>query len=720
MKHVIAIAGKVSVVDVPPPICGDGDILVETAYSVISTGTETWTINSTEPIGAQDILKDGTKLAKAKDLIQHVWKTEGLEGIIDYTKMVRNPQVPLGYSVSGVVKMVGRNIPDIVPGERVACVGEGKATHAEMVAVPRNLVAKIPDRVDLQDASFAALGAIALQGFRRSGLQVGETVVVIGVGLVGNLVSQIARAAGCRVAAIDMRTERLNLIAKLGAELTVKLDDPDLDKKLNHFTRGRGADAAIICAATTNSDPVNLAAKLVRDRGTLVVVGRVGLDFDRKALFQKELQVFMSRSLGPGRYDPIYEERGVYYPFSYVRWTLNRNIEGFLDLVAAGEIHLKELVANIYPIDKAEEAYRELSVTPKAAVLLSYGKQSELNRKESTDSREIKTYQSGRPKIAVVGPGNFAKETLIPLLKGSGIFRLGWLVSSNPVHAKQLAQRFRFESETTNFADVLSDDETIGVFITTPNNLHHQMVVAAARAGKAVFVEKPLCLNEVELRDIQKAQTETGSRIVVGFNRRYSPLILRLKAELDRLNGPFMVTYRVIQDFTPLSKWVQDPLIGGGRIIAECGHFFDTFNFLLGQFEPKITVNCANINGSSTVARDNFVATLNYPDGSVATLIYTALGNRRADRERIEVFAQGKVMVLNDFRDLTIYDQEGNTTVKESAQDKGHRREFEAFAELLQGKSTSVITLEEAVAATRISFEVEKLARGATPETSTD
>ena len=720
MKHVIATAGKVSVVDVPPPKCRDGEVLVETAFSVISTGTETWTINSTEPIGAHDLIRDGSKISKATDILNHVWQTEGIEGIIDYTRMVRNPQVQLGYSVSGVVKEVGRNVPDIVPGERVACVGEGKATHAEFVAVPRNLVTKIPERVDFEDAAFAALGAIAMQGFRRSGAQIGETVVVIGVGLVGNLVAQIAKAAGCRVVAIDIKRERLELITKLGADIALSPDSPDLEKKVLDFTRGRGADSVIICAASESSDPVNLAAKLSRDRGTITVVGRVGLSFDRKPLYQKELQIFMSRSLGPGRYDPIYEDKGIDYPLSYVRWTLNRNVEGFLELVALGKVHLKELVAKKYPVERAEDAYRELASTSKAAILLEYKDSTKTQPRKSVVLPVRSLANNNLPCIAVVGPGNFAKETLIPLVKGSGLYRLVWLVSSNPIHARQLASRFRFERETASFEDVLDDKQTIGVFITTPNNLHFPMVVAAAKAGKIIFVEKPLCLNEDELSEIEKVQSETGARIVVGFNRRYSSLVRKIKTEMERLDGPFLITYRVIQDFTPLSKWVQDPTVGGGRIIAECGHFFDTFNFLIGESNPKVSVQCVHINAGSTVARDNFVATLTYQDGSVATLSYTTLGNRNVERERLEVFGQGKVMILNDFRNLTIYDQKGSTVIKASGQDKGHRTEFEEFAKLLKGEPSASISFEEAVAATRISFEVDRLARGSPSSSNSD
>ena len=357
MKQVIARAGKVEVVEVPAPICGPDEVLVRTAYSLISTGTESWTIGATEPIAARDLMGNTQKLKKAVNLARDVLKKEGFGGLLDYTKAVRNPQVSLGYSLSGVAVEVGRNVTDIVVGDRVACAGEGKACHAEFASVPRNLTSKVPGSVELRDASFTTVGAIAVHGFRRSGAQLGEAVGVVGSGLVGNLVVQVAKAAGCRVVAMDLKDARVQLAKESGADLVLSPTDPLLDSQVSQFTEGRGLDNVLVCAATTSSDPVNLASRIARDRARVTVVGRVGMDFERKDYYQKELEVQMSRSLGPGRYDALYEEKGIDYPIGYVRWTLNRNMDAFLKLVEQGKMNVQTLVGGVYPIHNASSAY---------------------------------------------------------------------------------------------------------------------------------------------------------------------------------------------------------------------------------------------------------------------------------------------------------------------------------------------------------------------------
>jgi predicted dehydrogenase/threonine dehydrogenase-like Zn-dependent dehydrogenase len=713
LKQVIAKAGDVMVVEVPAPTCRENEILIRTAFSVISTGTETWTIDATEPISANQLMRDSSRIRKAIHLVNQVWKGEGAIGLVDYVKSVRNPQVPLGYSSAGVVMALGKQVTDFTIGDRVACAGEGKATHAEFVAVPRNLVTKVPDGVEFQDAAFATIGAIALQGFRRSGAQIGESVVVIGAGLVGNIVAQICKSSGCNVVVLDLKQERLELAKEVGADLALSTKDDKLDEHVRHFTNGRGADAVIVCAATSGSEPINLASRLARDRARITIVGRVGMEIERKDYYQKELDLSMSRSLGPGRYDPVYEEDGVDYPVGYVRWTLNRNMEGFLGLVKNKRVRLRELIGGVYQIERATEAYEALKVqSSKAAVLLDYHLLETKHLAVSSNSVTLtERGAKGRTGVALIGPGNFAKETMIPILRRTSTVNLRWVIASNPLHSRQVAERYRFQRCGTNFGEVLSDAETRAVFITAPNNLHYPMVLDAARAGKAVFVEKPLCLNRDELEDIAKAQAQTGARIVVGFNRRYSPFILKAKEILDRLDGPFLLNYRVNADYIPLARWVQDPEIGGGRIIAEGCHFFDLFNFLLKSSHPEVTVACAGVNDSSTVTRDNYQATLKYGDGSVASLTYSALGNRSMERERLEIFGQGVAMAMEDFSRLTVYNREGKMQFSFDGQDKGHRKELDEFLKSVQGEPSSIISFKEAVEAMEVTFKVEELAR---------
>ncbi|HZW84616.1 MAG TPA: bi-domain-containing oxidoreductase, partial [Nitrososphaerales archaeon] len=591
-----------------------------------------------------------------------------------------------------------------------ACAGEGKAIHAEYVAVPRNLVARVPPGVTLEEASFGTIGAIALHGFRQSGAKIGESVCVIGVGLVGNVVSQIAKAAGCKVIAIDQRSDRLSLAKASGITNAFSSDDPRLTEHISALTDGAGADKVIICAATGSSDPVNQASRLTRDRGRVTIVGRIGMDLERKDYYQKELEVSMSRSLGPGRYDPVYEEDGVDYPIGYVRWTLNRNMGGFLGLVAEGSVDIMKVVGARFPVTEAPKAYGSLKNGEVVAVLLEYVDSPKGQMSERTESLGFKPRQ-GRVEIALVGPGNFAKEVLIPSLRGDPSYDLRWLVSSNPLHAKQLGERYRFQKCSTSFEEPLADPEVKAVFISTPNNLHFPMVVKAARAGKVVFVEKPLCLSGLELNEIQKVQTETGARIVVGFNRRYAPLAKLMKKGLDSLDGPMLINYRVNADFIPRTRWVQDPQVGGGRVIAECCHFVDFFNFLTGLKDPQVGVTCVGVNGTSTVARDNIVATLKYGDGSVANLTYSALGNRELNRERVEAFKQGTAFVLDDFKSLHVLEPGRPHEHGSAHQDKGHKAELVEIAKMMRGEPNEVVSFEDVISTTLTTLEMDRLTR---------
>jgi predicted dehydrogenase/threonine dehydrogenase-like Zn-dependent dehydrogenase len=709
MKQVVARAGRVEVIDSPIPSIGDNEVLVKTLYSVISSGTETWTIQSTQPLGADDVLGDKGRLKKAFELSSNVIKQEGLSGLVDYTRLVRNPTVPLGYSLSGIVVKVGKNVKDLVIGDRVACAGEGKACHAEYASVPRNLTAKVPEEVDMSEAAFTTLGAIALHGFRTSGSRIGEVIGVIGAGLVGNLTIQIAAAAGCMVVAIDQRKDRLDLAMQSGASLALNPTDPLLFSKVQNITAGRGLDAVIICAATESSEPVNLASKLLRDKGVVTIVGRVGMQFERKDYYQKEIEIRMSRSLGPGRYDQTYEDKSVDYPVGYVRWTLNRNMEGFLQLLKSKKLNLPLLIASRVPVEKATEAYSLLERESKVAVLLYY---SEMTQTRQVTSLVMRTKKiEGAINVGLVGPGNFAKEIILPLLRRNKDFNLKWVIASNPLHARQIAERYHFERFGTSYDELLEDKSVDLVIITTPNNLHYEMVVKAARAQKAVFVEKPLCLNKQELQDIVKVQRETGSPIIVGFNRRYSPLVVRLKEEMRRLSPPFMINYRVNADFIPMARWVQDPEIGGGRVIAECCHFIDLFNFLLNSYSPEIYAASVSANGSTVVTRDNVVLILKYPDGSVSTLTYSALGNRNLERERIEVFGDGHAFVLDDFRKLTIFTPKKTSIHNLPKVEKGHKEEFTELAKLLHGERNSLISFEEAVASMNCTFDAETILR---------
>jgi predicted dehydrogenase/threonine dehydrogenase-like Zn-dependent dehydrogenase len=711
MKQVVARAGRVEVIDVPRPVCPENGVLVRTEYSVISTGTESWAIGSTEPIGTSKVVKSSALVSKAYRLSKDVLRQEGVAGVRDYVEAVRHPELPLGYSSSGVVLEIGRNVTDLVAGERVACAGEGKASHSEYAVVPRKLVAKVPQNLSMKDAAFSTVGAIALHAVRTAGLQIGESVGVMGAGLVGNLVAQIAKASGCKVACFDLRDDRLELARKLGVDLVLRSDDSMLSSHVLSITGGVGLDHVFVCASSSSSDPINVAAGLARSRGQVIVVGRVGMEVERKEFYQKELRMLMTRSLGPGRYDPVYEEKGVDYPIEYVRWTLNRNMEAFMDIVKSGTVKVESLVGGEYPLASAAEAYESLDSKSKMTVLLRYDR-PEANPTQPVKQRESSIRpKSGKINIALVGPGAFAKETMIPLLRSSPNFNLRWLVSSSPIHAKQLERRYRFDQSTCDYEEVLSDKDLDLLVITSPNNLHFSMLSSAMRAGKLALVEKPLCITREEFEELKEIQVKSGLPIIVGFNRRYSPLVLEMKKRMVAMDGPFVINYRVNAGFVPPSRWSQDPNLGGGRIIHECCHFFDLFNFLLSPKEPRISVEVAGISGSNSVARDNVSVTLRYPNGSLATLLYVAMGSKALDRERIEVHAEKNSMVLDDFKEISFY---GTTrdSIKLPRADKGHREELEQVARLVRGKQSSVITTEEVFRTNELTFKVDEASRG--------
>ncbi|MDG6902223.1 MAG: Gfo/Idh/MocA family oxidoreductase [Nitrososphaerota archaeon] len=710
MKQVVARAGSVEVVDVPRPTCPENGVLVETEWSVISTGTESWAIGSTEPMGASDVVKD-SKLGKAYRLSREVIRQEGISGFRDYVDAVRHPELPLGYSSSGTIVEVGRGVTDLLVGERVACAGEGKATHSELASVPRKLVAKVPEGLSMKDAAFSTVGAIALHAARTANLQIGETVGVLGVGLVGNLVAQIAEASGCKVAGMDLRDDRLELARRLLSGPTFRSDDPSLASHILNFTDGVGLDHVFVCAASESSGPVNLAAKLLRSRGQLVLVGRVGMDLERKEFYQKELKLLMTRSLGPGRYDPVYEEKGVDYPLEYVRWTLNRNMGAFMGLIRSGQVDVDGLVGGVFSLAAASQAYESLETQPKAAVLLRYEPETATKAKEKPVVVAPLPPKQGKIVVALVGPGAFAKETMIPLLKASPDFDLRWVVTSNPVHAKQLESRYKIGRGTCDYEEALADKELGLVVITSPNNLHSPMLISALKAGKLALVEKPLSINRQEFDEVKRVQSESKMPVLVGFNRRYAPLVLEAKKRMRQMDGPFVVNYRVNAGFVPPGRWSQDPEIGGGRIIHECCHFFDLFNFLLGPGEPRITVEAAGVSGSNSVARDNLSVSLRYPDGSLATLVYVAMGGKAMDRERMEIYGQKTSMVLDDFKTLSCYGDKAET-VRLPKMDKGHSDELREIASFATGKKSSVITTEEVFAATELTFRVDEAVRG--------
>ncbi len=669
--------GETSVVEVPVPRAQPGTVLVRTAASLVSTGTERTLVE----------FAGGSLIAKARsrpDLVRQTLDKARREGLLTTWEAVRNrldQPMPLGYASAGEVVEVGPGVTGIRMGDRVACAGAGYAIHADYAVVPRNLVALLPETVDYESGAFATLGAIALHGFRLGEPQVGERVAVIGLGLLGLLASMIARAAGCHVFAVDVDPARVERGSRLGAHAVLR---PEAEAAAAAFTRGQGFDLVLICAHTPNNDPIELAASIARDRGRVVATGLVGLDLPRKAFYEKELQFVVSRSYGPGRYDPAYEEGGHDYPLAYVRWTEERNLQAFLDLVAQGKVQPQSLITHRFPIERAAEAYRLItggSKEPFLAVLITYAQAAPLERRIAIPSHVPAPASTVR--LGVVGAGAFATGVLLPALKSlPQIERVG-LASATGAKAASAARRFGFAYAATDEDELLRDPSINVVAILTRHGLHARQTLAALQAGKHVFCEKPLALTRQDLEAIAHALSSGDRLLTVGFNRRFAPLALHMKASLSGAGEPMAIHYRVNAGPLPPGHWVYDPEQGGGRILGEVCHFIDFLTFLAGSLPTR--VHTLGLPDAGRYREENVLVTVEFADGSLGTIAYLANGDRSFPKERIEAYAAGRVAVLDDFRLLEVWSS-GRRRVWRSPlrQDKGHRGLWEAFAEAVR------------------------------------
>jgi predicted dehydrogenase/threonine dehydrogenase-like Zn-dependent dehydrogenase len=714
MKQVfVRSAREVVVEDVPLPICGDKEVLVANAYSVISAGTELSAIIKGKRSLVMSVLKDSALRKKALGYL----RKRGIKAGLTVAKERREAFIPLGYSSAGIVIALGKNVVDLNVGDKVACAGGGKANHAGVVSVPRNLVAKIPQGVPFEEATLTTLGAISMHGIRRAEVRFGETVVIFGAGLLGQLAVQIAKAAGCKVVATDIDPQRVEFAKKMGADVGLTVGKDDLEKEVLYYTRGIGADAVIIYAATSSSEPVNQAMRLCRKKGRIVVVGNVDMRLKRSPFYEKELDFLISRSYGPGRYDLSYEEKGIDYPIEYVRWTENRNMQAFLDLLGDKKIDVKPLIGKVFPIEEAKKAYDMLMSVEKRpfTVLLKYDPSQYLSIKKEVVP--IKRTVEISPKIVegkintvVIGAGGFAKNVLLPLLSKIPDYNLRAIVSATGINAKQVARKYDAEYGTTDYNEVLEDENVDLVVITTPHNLHYPMIIDAAKAGKAIYVEKPMCLTEGELDEIVKVISKTKVPLIVGFNRRYAPLVMRAKELLRSKHKPYLINYRVNAGFIPETSWVQDPEIGGGRIVGECCHFLDLFNFFIESEVESMSAMSIPVNNATVVANDNVVATVKWADGSLTTLLYTALGHRDLPKERIEIYVNGSSIVIDDFKNMELYGfRERNIRLRKP--DKGHYRQLVEISRFLKEEKTNIISFQECVKAMKMALDTEKLTR---------
>ena len=698
MKQVMIKQGQSIVEEVPAPCAEKGRVLVQVEYSCISPGTELSGMQgSAEPLWKK-ALKHPHKVKKAIEMVM----TQGFKktkSIVEGKHLAGNPT---GYSAAGTVVQVGTGVTDLRIGDRVACAGAQCAHHAEVISVPRNLTASIPENVSTAHASTITMGAIAMQGLRRAQPTLGETFVVIGLGFLGQLTSQFLKQSGCHVVGIDLNMQRTDLAEELGMDIGFQRSDVE---EIGHLTNGHGADGVIITAASPSHDIVSDAFHLCRRKGRVVLVGDVGLNLNRADFYQKEIDFFISTSYGPGRYDSLYEERGIDYPISYVRWTENRNMSAYLDLLAQEKLSLDALIAKIYPIDQAEEAYAALKtdISKPLGILLSYP-QSQTSHTITTPRIQYK--EGTHIEIAVVGAGGFAKGMHLPNLESlKELFQIKAVVSRSGHNAAATAKQFNAPIASTSYDEVLANPEIDAVIITTRHDLHQNMALKALQSGKHVLLEKPLCLNQEELEEIKAYFSENTSTplLLTGFNRRFSPSIQKIK---EHVKGPLIINYRMNAGYIPQEHWVQQEE-GGGRNIGEACHIYDLFTYLTGSKVSQINAQSIRPHSEQYHINDNFVATMQFEEGSVATLTYTALGSKDYPKEHMEIYADGKVFVLEDYKKVSLYG------IKESGlstqlSNKGQKEELAAFGKAILSGDAWPIPLWQQFQATEISFEIER------------
>ncbi|HEV2880348.1 MAG TPA: bi-domain-containing oxidoreductase [Pyrinomonadaceae bacterium] len=721
--------GEVSVADVPPPIAQRGRVLVRTAASLISAGTERMTVE----LGRKSLIG---KARERPDLVRQVIQKAQREGLVNTLTAVQtklNAANALGYSAAGVVVGVGDDAGDFRAGDRVACAGAGFASHAEVLSVPKNLCVRVPDGVDFESAAFGTLGAIALQGVRLAEPTLGESIVVIGLGLLGQLTVQLLKANGCRVFGIDLDPAKIELARTLGADDGC-VSGGDTHDSVLAWSRGRGADAVLITAATSSDQPIELAGEISRLKGRVVAVGLVGMNVPRKIYYERELTLKVSMSYGPGRYDPEYEERGHDYPFAYVRWTEGRNIEAFLDLVAAGSVRLAPLVTHRFAIEDGERAYNLIAgetKEPYLGVMLGYDTERELAR--NIERRAHDTYAPREParaagaattaaaaaaaavRVGMIGAGSYAQKFLLPNLKANGA-AFHAIATASGISARGIGEKYDFARVLASAEDVIADAAANLVVIATRHDSHATLARRALEEGRHVFVEKPLALSDEELDDMLRAARASAGQLLVGYNRRFSPHARACAESFAARREPLSILYRVNAGRIARTHWIQDPREGGGRIIGEVCHFIDLMHFLTGAVTTRVYAEAIAGRNEEAIDEDSVFITLRFSDGSNGQIAYLAEGDRALAKERIEVFGGGRTFVIEDFRSATLYEggRERRQT-KLRAQDKGQAEEVRALCAMVGADAPAPIALHDLAATTRATFRIRDSLRAGQP-----
>ena len=693
-------SGQTTVEDVPAPGLGRNSVLIQTRASLISAGTERMLVE----FGRASLLaKARAQPDKVKQVLDKI-KTDGLMPTLEAVFNRLDEPLPLGYCNAGTVLEVGPGASEFTVGDRVASNGP----HAEIVCVPKNLCAKIPDGVTDEQAAFTVLSSIALQGVRLAAPTLGETVAVIGMGLIGLVNGQLLRASGCRVLGVDVNASRLALAEGFGCQTVNSAAGGDPVEAAMACTNGHGVDAVIITASAPTHEIVHQAALMCRRRGRIVLVGVVGLNLRRDDFYAKELSFQVSCSYGPGRYDEKYEQGGQDYPYGFVRWTEQRNFQAVLETMRSRRLVVNELITHRFPLTEAPAAYEKIRRDGSSlGVILEYA--PEVSRSATISVSVPADASPGRGVLGVIGAGNYAKMTLMPTLSRLHA-SVAWIADLNGAAAQHLARKFGVAKATTDYKQILADPTVEAVMVIVRHNLHARFVIEALQAGKHVFVEKPLALTVEELRRILQAVREASNRhVMVGFNRRFSPHVQRIKRLLAGRSNPLAMTMTVNAGFAPSDSWVNDPQVGGGRILGEGCHFIDLLSFLADS--PVRTVAAAMMGPGPATREDKMSITLSFEDGSVGTVNYFANGARSYPKERLEVFSDGRTIELDNFRRTVGYGFKGFRKLKTWRQDKGHRAEFAAFVERVASGGEPLIPLDQLVNVTLASFAAMTAAR---------
>jgi predicted dehydrogenase/threonine dehydrogenase-like Zn-dependent dehydrogenase len=699
MKQIIQDlqSGKTILEDVPAPMVKKGSVLIQTKVSLVSLGTERMLVE----FGKANLIdKARQQPDKVKQVLDKI-KSDGLWPTLDAVFKKLGEPLPLGYCNAGEVIAVGEDVMEFKAGDRVASNGP----HAEFVLVPKNLAAKIPDNVSDEEAAFTVISSIGLQGIRLVNPTFGETITVIGLGLIGLITCQLLKANGCRVIGYDFDEAKVKLASTFGIIAFTASKENDPVKVCLENTHGIGADGVIITASTQSDDVISQAAQMSRKKGRIVLVGVVGLDIKRSDFFEKELTFQVSCSYGPGRYDEQYEQKGADYPMAYVRWTEKRNFEAILQALSQGVLNVKPLVTETVELDNFDSIYSQIGSSRSIASLLRYP----ANGKAQENKIEINpsAFKKGKSIFGIIGAGNFTKMMIVPAMRKLG-YNIKYIASEKGLSSTVLAKKYKIQYATSNYQEILDDQEVNAVVITVRHNLHSRLILEALKAGKHIFVEKPLALSLEEVDQIEQAYLQSGKTLTVGFNRRFSPFALKAK-ELLSDSGPVNVIANMNAGFIPANSWVHDMKIGGGRIIGEACHLVDLITFLSGSLVQEVVMTAAGKNPMTNT--DNASLLLKYENGSLGVINYFSNGSKAYSKERVEIYSQGRTLVIDNYRKLECYGF-GFKGFSRS-QDKGHYNQFQLFQRRLTEGGQELIPIAETLNTSRaVLCAIESLTSG--------